>query len=114
MERNHFGPIGEQVLVTAGEDGTLDQPCARTVSPDDAQAACLQSAENSVEEGLGLLVGEILDDVLAVGRMPLRASEHLVDRKLEILGMGVPGLWSCHRTVSVRVGTLRGAGGCRR
>lgn len=43
------------------------------------------SAQDGIEEGIGLLRREIVDDLLAVGRVDRGALEQLFDGKLEVL-----------------------------
>lgn len=48
-----------------------------------------RSAQNGVEEGIGFLWREIVDDLVAVGRVDRGAPEQLLDGKLEVLLAGL-------------------------
>lgn len=73
LERHELDPSDQEWLVPTGQRGAWDQPRAEHVSVDDHRPTTRPvghgSAPDGVEEGFALLRREIVDHLLAVGKV---------------------------------------------
>ena len=85
LERDHLVAADEDRFVASGEQRVGDQTATEHVSVNDHRSThhSVASVQNSFEESVSFLVGEMVDHVLTVGRVRLGASEYLVNGEFE-------------------------------